>query len=161
MRTWASFLTGARAPLGERSETLFRQSKKFLLVHLEMVGLNDGLVDLVGQQPQTGILSQRRSSVADEAALAGERFDDALALALGVRLGDRVAIDAQVLGQRPDRRQQVARLRRPRGDGRLHLVHHLQVDWLAGFVIQLEQHVSLSYDARTVNLVVGRSPAEL
>jgi hypothetical protein len=109
-----------------------------------VVRLHDGLIHLFGQQAHAGVLAERRRLAADEATLACGRGDDALALELGVGLGDRVAIDAQVLGERPNRRQGIAGLGRARRDGGFDLVDQLQVDRLTGLVIQLKLHGSLS-----------------
>src|SRR5262245_57561336 len=88
-------------------------------------------------------------SRADETALAGDGLDDALALELGVGLGDGIAIDAQLFGERPDRRQRVARLHRARRRGRFDLVDDLEIHGNAGFEIQGQTHVTVigQYDS--------------
>ena len=102
--------------------------------------LDDGVVDLLGNELLPDFFLVGRVVRADEAALAGDRLDDALALELGVGLGDRVAIDAQLFGERPDRGQRVARLDGARCRGGLHLVDDLQVDRLAGLEVQEQAH---------------------
>ena len=62
--------------------------------------LNDGMIDVVGKQFESNVLLEGGTGIPNEAPLAGNRFDDVLALELRVRFGDGVAIDAQVFGKR-------------------------------------------------------------
>ena len=94
--------TVAGALFLKRVEALFGEPEKLALGHLQVMRLNDGLIDLFGQQLEADFFSVRRLVGPDEAALAGDRLDDALALELRVRLGDGVPVDAQLFGERTD-----------------------------------------------------------
>ena len=66
------------------------------------MGLNDGLIDLFGQELEADFFPVRRVVGPDEAPFPGDGLDDALAFELRVRLGDGVAVDAQLFGERTD-----------------------------------------------------------
>ena len=55
------------------------------------------------------LLGERRLGGLEETALAGNGFDDPLVLQLGVGLGHRVPVDAQLLRQRAEGRKRLAR----------------------------------------------------
>ena len=101
---------------------------------------NDGLsgAQLVGQLLRAGAAGDERSG-------AMAQFDHPFVFELAIDLGDRVWIDDQLLGQRPDAGQLLARAQRAGFDGVLHLLHQLEVDGDAGGRIRAEQHVSLCY----------------
>src|SRR3970040_119255 len=67
--------------------------------HLQVMGLDDGVIDFRGQELEADVLSEGRTAGPDKAALAGDGLDHTLALELGIRLGDRVAVDAELLGE--------------------------------------------------------------
>src|SRR4051812_8446024 len=110
--------------------------------------LHHGLVDLVSKDPTAHFFLQWRVIRGDEAALAGNALDHALALQFRVRLGHSVPIDTQLFGKGPDRRQRLTGFDGPGGCRRPHLVDDLQVHRLAGFETELDAH--LSYDSMTV-----------
>ena len=78
----------------------------------------------------------------DERAGAVAQLDDAFVLELAVGLGDGVRVDHELLRQRPDAGQLLARPQRAGLDGVLHLLHQLEVDGHAGRGIGPEQHGS-------------------
>ena len=132
---------GASALVLERVESVLGELKELVPADLQVMRVHDDVVERLGEQLAAHVLPERRVAlVADEAALAGDGLDDALALELGVGLGDGVAVDAQLLGQRPDAGKRLARLHRAGRGGDLHLVHELQVDGLAGLEVELESH---------------------
>ena len=95
---------------------------------------------LAGPQPVGELLLARRAG--DERARAVPQLDHALVLELAVRLGDRVGIDHELLRERPDAGQLVARPQRAGFDGVLHLLHQLQVDGHARRGIGPEDHAA-------------------
>src|SRR5262245_48386610 len=95
----------ARPPAFERIESLTGDPEKLGFGDLKMMGLNDGVVDIVAEQLESHILAERRTCLADETSSAGDRLDHALVLELRICLGDGVAVDAQLLGQWADRRK--------------------------------------------------------
>src|SRR5262245_30178985 len=105
-----------------------------------MMRLDDGGVDVVLEHLETRVLAIRRAAVLHETALAGVGLDDALALELGVGLRDRVAVDAERLGERTDTGKAVAGAERAGCDGQLHLVDDLEVDGLAGRERDVKAH---------------------
>ena len=92
----------------ERVEALLGDTQEVRLVDLQVMRLDDRAVERFGEQLPADLFLERRMVRANETALAGDRLDDALALQLRVRLGDRVAVDAQLLGERPDAGQRLA-----------------------------------------------------
>ena len=100
----------------------------------------DGLVNLICQELSTGILPERRTVGFEKTAFSRNGFDDALALQFRVSLGNGVTVHTQFFRQRADGRKRLARLQRAGSGRRLHLVHHLKIDRLAGFEIDLKHH---------------------
>src|SRR4051812_50215419 len=84
-----SRLGGAIAPLFERVEPIAGEAEEFRPADLQVVRLDHGLVDVAREDLDARGLFQRGMVLADEAALAGDGLDDALAFELRVRLGDR------------------------------------------------------------------------
>ena len=82
-------------------------SREIPLAHLEVVGLNDSFIDLLGEELVADFLPERRVALPDEAAFAGDGFDDALAFELRVGFGHGVAVDTQFFGERTDGRQRL------------------------------------------------------
>src|SRR5579862_6932577 len=134
----------------EGVETFFGEPEERGFADHEVVSLHHRVVNVLRQQFDADIFLERRAVGLDEAALARERLDDALALELAIGFGDRVAVDAQLFGERPNRRQRVARLQRARRRAGLHLIDELQIHRLSRFVVQLKSHtLQLSYDSMT------------
>ena len=97
----------------QRVESFVGELEEFRLADLQVVRVDDDVVDHLGEQLAADVLAEGRGVLlADEAALAGDGLDDALVLELGVGLGDGVAVDAQVFGQRADAGQRLARSQR-------------------------------------------------
>ena len=84
-----------------------------------------------------------RAAPADERAGAVAQLDHAFVLELAVGLGDRVGIDHELLRERPDAGQLIARPQRARFDGVLHLLHQLQVDGHARRGMWSDNHAAL------------------
>jgi hypothetical protein len=84
---------------------------------LEVVRLYHRVVQRFRHPRPAHFLAVWRSPGTDEAALPRQRLDHALAFELRVGLGHRVAIDAQLLGQRPNRGQRITGSNRAGGDG--------------------------------------------
>jgi len=82
----------------------------------------------------------RAPVVRHERAGAVAQLDHAFVLQLAVRLGHGVRVDHQLLGQRADPRQLLARAQRAGFDAVLHLLHDLEVDGHAGRRVGPEQH---------------------
>src|SRR2546425_9380113 len=76
----------------------------------------------------------------DERAGAMTQLDDAFVLELAIGLRHRVRIDHELLRQRPDPGQLLARAERAGLDAMLHLLHQLQVDGNAQRWIRSKQH---------------------
>jgi hypothetical protein len=74
-----------------------------------------------------------------EASLAGYCLDDTGAFKLGICFRNRVPVDAQFFGERPDARQRLSGLQCARSGGCLDLIDRLKVDRLAGLLIDLEK----------------------
>jgi hypothetical protein len=87
----------------EHIQSFMDQGEEFTTGHLQMVRLHDGLVDLLDQQLAPDFLSQFRMILFQETTPPGQRFNYPLVFQLGIRFGDRIAIDSQFLSQRPDR----------------------------------------------------------
>src|SRR6266705_5326465 len=105
-----------------------------------MMRLHNRLVDFLDQQLAPDFLFQWRVVRLEEAAFAGNALNDTLALQFAVRFGDRVAVDAQLLRERPNGRQRLTRVERARSRGGFDLVHDLKIDRLAGTKVYLQQH---------------------
>ncbi len=122
-------------------ESVLRELKKFFPADAQVVRVHDDV-------SRDSARSLRRTSLRNgelpwslmKQPLAGDGLDDALVFELGVGLGDGVAIDAEVLGERPDAGKGFARLHRAGGGGDLHLVDQLLVDGLAGLEVELKSH---------------------
>ena len=95
-------LCRAIALLLKRIESIFRQPDELRPAHLQVMRLDDSVVHRLRQQFDPDFLLVRGAVRADEAAFAGERLDDALALQFRLGFGDGVAVDAQFLGEWPD-----------------------------------------------------------
>ena len=121
-------------------EPFLDQGQEFFAVHLQVMRHDHGLVNFRRQQFLADLFVERRIAFLQEAALAGNRLDDALPLQFGIGLGDGVAIDAQFLGQRADGRQRFAGTQRARSRRLTDLVHQLQINRLAGLEINLKNH---------------------
>ena len=87
---------------GEVVEAVSDEREEVLAADLQVVRGDDGLVDLRGEQVVTGGFLEQRVAVFEEAAFARKRLDDALRFEFGVGLGDGVAVDAELLGERAD-----------------------------------------------------------
>ena len=100
-------------------ESVLRELKKFVPADAQVVRVHDDGVERFGEELAANLLAEWRVAlVLDEAAAAGDGLDDALMLELGVGLGDGVAIDAEVLRERPDTGKGFPRLYRSGGGGR-------------------------------------------
>jgi len=67
-----------------------------------------------------------------------QRFDYTEAFQLGIRFGDRVAVEMKFFRQRPDGRERLARLQCARCGSSLSLVDELEIDRHAGLEIDLK-----------------------
>src|SRR5437870_535307 len=103
------FLASGLFVLLEGGEAFLNEREKFVVVYLQVMRGDDGLVDLLFQQVVAGSFFERRVSFFEKAALTRHGLNDTLTLQRGVSLGDGVAVDAKSLGQRADRRQQFTR----------------------------------------------------
>src|SRR5688500_4154559 len=106
MRSLVDDGVGGALPV-ERVEAFFGQAEKVGSIDLKMMRMAHRIVDALGDEFAAGVLAQGRVGGADETALAGNRLDNALPLELGVGLGDGVAVDAELLGERTDRGERV------------------------------------------------------
>ena len=101
---------GASAFELERVESVLRELKELGLADLKVMRVDDHVIEGLSEELAAHFFLEGGVALrADEATLAGHGLDDALAFELGVGLGDRVAIDAQLLGKRPDAGERVAR----------------------------------------------------
>ena len=123
-------------------QPLFYHREKRLAIHLQMVRGDHSLVYFAQQKFLADTLGERRAVFLQKAAFPRKDFDDPLALQLGIGLGDRIAIEAQFLGQRPDGRQGLTRSQGARRRRVADLIHQLSINRFAGFEIDLEQHSS-------------------
>ena len=94
---------------GERRKALADETHELIGRDLQMVGLHDRRVDGLADHPLADLFLERRVVLGHETTLPGQGLDDALVFQLTVCLGHRVAVDAQLLRQRPDRRERFAR----------------------------------------------------
>ena len=83
-----------------------------------------------------------RAFAGDERAGAVAQLDDAFVLELAVGLGHGVRVDHELLRQRPDAGQLLARPQRAGFDAVLHLLHQLEVDGNTRRGIGPKQHGS-------------------
>jgi hypothetical protein len=116
------------------------EGEKGVAFHGEVVRGDDGFVNFLDQNFLACGLGERRVGFLEKAALAGNGLDDALAFEFGIGLGDGVAVDAQFLGERADGGQRFAGAQPAGGRRVTDLVHQLQIDRLAGFKIELQEH---------------------
>jgi len=107
---------------------------------LQLMRGDEGLVDPADEDLVARFLSKGGDVFLEETALAGHGFDHAQALQFGVGLGDGVAVEAQLLGQRADGGERFAGLERARGGGVTDLIDQLEIDGLAGLEIDLKCH---------------------
>ena len=128
-------------------------------IESEVIYGNFGLAETIGlvayqamqSVPTDHLLGEWCVAVLEKTALAGNDLDDALVRQLGVGLGNGVAIDAQLLGELAHGWQRLPALQTSRGRSIADLIHQLQVGWLAGFEINVEEHIRLlSQDTVTV-----------
>src|SRR4051812_48369868 len=144
--------------LAQPGEMGFEQPTDLLVGHTSVTQFFDGGDDgrlrgphLVGELPGRAVGGHERPG-------AMPQLDDALVFELAVSLGDGVRIDHQLLGDRPDAGQLIARVKRTGLDAVLHLLHQLQVDGNAGGRVGAEQH-QLCYSCNTVAQWMSRSIA--
>ena len=100
--SWAVLVGVGLLLFGEVVEAVSDEREEVLAADLQVVRGDDGLVDLRGEQVVTGGFLEQRVAVFEEAAFARKRLDDALRFEFGVGLGDGVAVDAELLGERAD-----------------------------------------------------------
>ena len=105
---------GAGALVLERVKAFLGEPEELGLADLQVVGLDDGVVDFLGEELETDVLPEGRVVARGRSSPCRHRLDHALAFELGVGLGDGVAVDAQLLGERPDARQRLAGAHAPR-----------------------------------------------
>jgi hypothetical protein len=79
-----------------------------------MVGLHDSGINLLGHHLEPDVLPEWGMVLLQKAAPAGDGLDHPLALELRVGLGHRVPVNAQLLGERPNGGQRLARPQCPR-----------------------------------------------
>src|SRR5262245_55105151 len=129
-----------RALVRERVVAFFRQTQEIAAREQQVMCLDHRFVDGFRQRLPAGVLLHGGLHGTDEAALAGVCLDDTLGLELRVGLGDGVAVDAQLFGERPDRRQALAGAHRTGGRRGLYLVSELQVNRFARLEVDRESH---------------------
>ena len=123
---------GSADPLQlEGIEPILGEPQKVCPGDLQVMRLNDGMIDVVGKQFESNVLLEGGTGISNEAPLAGNRFDDVLALELGVRFGNGVAVDPQVLREEPDRRQRISCLESAGSQSGFGLIDELEVDRLS------------------------------
>ena len=122
------------------AEALVDQVEKIVGLNPEVMRLNDCLVDFFNEHFSPHVFSQWRLAFLEETTLARDGFDNAEVFQLGIRLSDRVSIHAQFLRQRPDARQCFSQFQCARCRSGLDLIDHLQINGLAGFEIDLDEH---------------------
>jgi len=116
-----------------------------------VMSLYERLIDFRDEQFAADVFAKRAIVCLKKAAAPGLGFDDAKIFEFGIGFGDGVAIDAQLFGQRANRRKDFSSAQCSGSGGRFDLIDYLQVDGFAGFVVDLEEHVGLlSYDSMTV-----------
>src|SRR4051812_13649042 len=104
-----------------------------------MVGLDDRGIDGLREELALGALAQRRPRVAQEAALAGDGLYDALVLQLRVGLGDRVAVQPELLGERANGGERLAGTQRPGCRSGADLLDDLKIRRHAGLEVDLKE----------------------
>jgi hypothetical protein len=105
--------------------------------------LNYRLIDFLDQKFSADVFLQSRLRCSYEAALAWLRFNHAKAFKLGIRLCDRVAVNAKLFGKRPNAGKRFARLDGAGSRRSFDLIDDLKVDGLSRFEIQLNDHIGL------------------
>src|SRR3954469_19781432 len=124
----------------EGVEPFVGEAEEIRLADLQVMRLHHRVVHRLRQQLQAHFFFVGGAVGANEAALAGQRLDDALVLELGVGPRYRVAIDAKFFRQRPDRWQRLTGMDRAGGRRGFDLVDELEIDRLAGFETEIESH---------------------
>ena len=114
--------------------------QKVIAGDLEMVGLHDGVIDRFVEELLPHLFFEGRIIFTEEAAFAGDRFDDALFLEFGIGLGDGVAVDAELFGDGADGWEGFAGPEGAGGGGGFELIDELEVDRFAGSEIEVEDH---------------------
>src|SRR2546426_144476 len=104
----------------------------------------DRLVPFCSEQPFPDRFAEMGIALLQKEPLTRNRFDDALGLQLGVGFGDRVAVDAQFLGQRPKGGQWLARAQSSGSRRVTNLIGQLQINRLAGLEIDQKYHLRLT-----------------
>ena len=77
----------------EKVEAFANEGEKFVAANLEVMRGDNGRIDFFLEQFFADLLFERGIVMRQEAALALEGFDDALAFEFGVSLGDGVTVD--------------------------------------------------------------------
>ena len=138
--SWAVLVGVGLLLFGEVVEAVSDEREEVLAADLQVVRGDDGLVDLRGEQVVTGGFLEQRVAVFEEAAFARKRLDDALRFEFGVGLGDGVAVDAELLGERADAGERLAGPQRAGRGGGPDLVRDLEIDREAGLEVELKEH---------------------
>ena len=131
-------LFGIGAFVGQEIVALFGEAKEIFAGDLEVMGLDDGGVDFIGDEFEANLFFKGAVVVGQEGALAGEGFDDALGFEFVVGFGDGIAVDAEFFGEGTDGGEGFAGAKGAGSGGGLDLVHDLEVNRFAGFKIELE-----------------------
>ena len=132
-------LGGGFFPVKELDSFLQQAAQNFR-ADLHLMRRNHGFVDSGHQQFVADLFGQRAVIFLEKASFAGDGFNHAQALQLGVGLGDGVAVDAQFLGQRTNGRERVSRPQSPGSGGITDLIDQLEINRFAGFKIELKHH---------------------
>src|SRR5262245_17460177 len=131
----------ALSPFAESRELRLEQAADLVVAQTALPQLADGFRDeRLRAAKSLGPALLRAGRIGHERAGALLELHDAFALELAIRFRDRVGVDHELLGERPDARQLVAGAQRPRLDGVLHLLHELEVDRHAQRRIRLDDH---------------------
>src|SRR6516164_6242482 len=129
---------------------------------------------LVGDAPCAKALDGRRDERLSGAKLIGgllgaavrghkrsravPKLDDAFVLELAVGLGHSVRVDHELLRERADARQLLARTQRAGFDAVLHLLHQLEIEGHAGRGVGPEQHVNCTTELTQYHCLIRRRP---
>src|ERR1700752_3266094 len=125
----------------ESRELRLEQAADLVVAQASCPQLFDGLGDeRLRTAKFVGIAVPRACLRSHECAGALAQLADAFALELAIRFRDRVRVDHELLGQRPNARQLIPGPQRSDLDGVLHLLHELEVDRHAQGRIRLDDH---------------------
>ncbi len=126
---------------GKKFEAFGQNFAQPLRLNLHLMRRNDGFINLGDNRGISNLLAQRTIAAFKETAAPRDGFDDAATLQFGVSLGHRISVHAQFFREWSNGRKGVAGPQGAGSGGVTDLVNQLQVNRLARFIVDAEDHI--------------------